>query len=72
MSPADKWLAAVGFVSSFGAAIFWLWASVIPVPSDQDAFAVLQRISGINAIAAGCAAMASICAGYGFFQSFWG
>jgi hypothetical protein len=66
MSPADKWLAAVGFVSSFGAAIFWLWASVIPVPA-----AVLQRISGINAIAAGCAAMASICAGYGFFQSFW-
>jgi hypothetical protein len=52
MSPADKWVAAVGFLSSIGAAVFWLWASVIPVPNNQDTFiAVLQRISGISAIA---------------------
>jgi len=72
MSPADKWVAAVGFLSSIGAAIFWLWASVIPVPNNQDTFiSVLQRISGINAIAAMCAALASICAAYVFFKSGW-
>jgi hypothetical protein len=72
MSPADKWVAAVGFLSSIGAAIFWLWASVIPVPNNQDTFsAVLQRISGINAIATMCAAVASICAAYVFFKSGW-
>ena len=70
MSPADKWVAALGFLSSIGAAIFWLWASVIPVPNNQDAN-VLQRISGINAIAAMCAALASICAAYVFFKSAW-
>jgi hypothetical protein len=72
MSPADKWVAAVGFLSTIGAAIFWLWASVIPVSNNQDTFiAVLQRISGINAIAAMCAALASICAAYVFFKSGW-
>jgi hypothetical protein len=72
MSPADKWVAAVGFLSSIGAAIFWLWASVIPVPNNQDTFiAVLLRTSGINAIAAMCAALASICAAYFFFKSGW-
>jgi hypothetical protein len=73
MSPADKWVAAVGFLSSIGAAIFWLWASVIPVPNNnQDtSIAVLQRISGINAIAAVCAALASVCAAYVFFKSGW-
>ena len=70
MSPADKWGAAVGFLSSVGAAVVWLWASVIPVPNNQDA-TVLQRISGINAIAAVCAALASICAAYVFFKPGW-
>jgi hypothetical protein len=65
-------VAGVGFLSSIGAAVFWLWASVIPVPNNQEAFTVvLQRISGINAIAAMCAALASICAAYVFFKSGW-
>ena len=73
MSTADKLVAGVGAVSSIGAAGFWLWASLIQVPDDQDAFiAALQRISRLNAIAATCAAAASICIAYGFIKSIWG
>ena len=69
MTLADKWAAAVGAGSSIGAAGFWLWASLIPVPNNQDTFIeVLQRISGINAIAATCAAVASFCAAYAFIK----
>ena len=44
-----------------------------PVPNNQDTFiAVLRWISGINAIAAMCAALAFICAAYYvFFKSGW-
>jgi hypothetical protein len=73
MNTADKWVTAVGAASSIGAAGFWLWASLIPVPDNQDTFiSVLQKTSGINAIAAMCAAVASICAAYGFIKSCWG
>jgi hypothetical protein len=71
MSTADKWVSAIGVLSSIGAAGFWLWASLIPVPDNQDTFiAALQLVSGINAIAAMCAAAAAICAVYAFVRSF--
>lgn len=73
MSAADKWVAAVGALSSIGAAVFWLWASLIPVPDNQDTFiGALQRASRFNAVAAACAAVASVCAAYGFVKSSWG
>jgi hypothetical protein len=73
MTTADKCVAAIGALSSIGAAAFWLWASLIPVPDNQDTFiAALQRASGINAIAAACAAAASMCAAYAFIKSIWG
>jgi hypothetical protein len=50
MSTADKWVSAIGVLSSIGAAGFWLWASLIPVPDNQDTFiAALQLVSGIKA-----------------------
>jgi hypothetical protein len=70
MSTADKWVAAIGALSSLGAAGFWLWASLIPVPDNQDTFiAALQRASSVNAVAAACAAAASFCAAYAFIKS---
>jgi hypothetical protein len=73
MSTADKLVAGMGAVSSIGAAGFWLWASLMPIPDNQDTFiAALQRASGLNAIAAACAAAASICVAYGFIKSIWG
>jgi hypothetical protein len=73
VTTTDKWAAAVGALSSMGAAGFWLWASLIRVPNNQDTFiVVLQRISGINAIAATCAAVASFCVAYGFVKSILG
>ena len=46
MTFTDKWMATIGVASSLGAAGFWLWASVIPVPNNQDTFiAALQRIA---------------------------
>jgi hypothetical protein len=69
MTGVDKWIAAVGALASIGAAGFWLRASLLPVPDNMDTFiAALQRISRINAIAATCAALASVCAVYGFVQ----
>jgi len=69
MSVTDKWMAAVGAVSSLGAAGFWLWASLVSIADNQDTFiAALQRTSKINAIAATCAAVASICATYAFVK----
>jgi hypothetical protein len=43
------------------------------VPDNQDTFiAALRRASGVNAIAAACAALASMCAAYAFIKSIWG
>jgi hypothetical protein len=73
MSAAEKWAAGLGAVSSLGAAGFWLRASLIPVPDNQDTFiAALQRASRVNAIAAAFAAAASMCAAYAFINSIWG
>jgi hypothetical protein len=59
--------------SSLGAAGFWLWASVIPMPDNLDtSMGVLRRISLINAIAAFCAAAAALCAAYSFAGLIWG
>jgi hypothetical protein len=73
MSTADKYVAVAGALSSLGAAGFWLWASVIPVPNNMDTFiTALQRISHINALAAICATMAALCAAYSFAGLIWG
>jgi hypothetical protein len=69
VSTADKWVMAIGAAASACAAGFWLWASLIPVPDNQDTFiAVLQQTAGLNAIAAGCAAVASLCGVYHFVR----
>jgi hypothetical protein len=73
VTTADKWVTGLGALSSMGAAGFWLWASVLPVPNNQDTFIeALQFISRINAIAAICASAAAICAAYIFFKSISG
>jgi hypothetical protein len=73
MSAIDKWVAGLGAATSIAAAFFWFWASVIPVPDNLDTFiGVLRRISRINAFAAGCAAMAALCAAYSFAKMIWG
>ena len=73
MSAADKWVTAVGAVTSIAAAFFWFWASVIPMPDNLDTFmGVLRRISLINAIAAFCTGLAALCAAYSFAGLIWG
>jgi hypothetical protein len=64
---ADTVVATVGVLSSMGAAVFWLWASLISVPDNQDTFiAALKYSARINALAAVCATVASCCAVYTF------
>jgi hypothetical protein len=73
MTFTDKWMATIGAASSLGAAGFWFFASVIPVPDDLVTFiTALQRTSRINAIAAICATMAAVCAAYSFVKLSWG
>jgi hypothetical protein len=73
MSAAAKFVAAVGVLSSIAAAGFWLWASLLPMPTNQDTFIeALQFISRINAIAAIWASVAAICAAYSFLKSILG
>jgi hypothetical protein len=73
MSIGDKWVAAAGATSAIGAAGFWLWASLIPVPDNQDTFIeALQWISRINAIAAICSTAAALCVAYGFLKTLLG
>jgi hypothetical protein len=73
MSAAEKWVTGLGALCSMGAAGFWLWASLLPVPNNQDTFIeALQFISRINAIAAICASGAAICAAYIFLKSISG
>jgi len=73
MSTHAKFVAAVGVLSSIAAAGFWLWASLLPMPNNQDTFIeALQFISRINAIAAIWASVAAICAAYSFLKSILG
>ena len=73
MSTHAKFVAAVGVLSSIAAAGFWLLASLLPMPNNQDTFIeALQFISRINAIAAIWASVAAICAAYSFLKSILG
>ncbi len=60
-------VAGLGAVAGLLAAAFWLWASLVPVPDNIDAFiAALQRASRLNAVGAGAAAMVALCATFLF------
>ena len=73
MSTPAKFVAAVGVLSSIAAAGFWLWASLLSMPNNQDTFIeALQFASRINAIAAIWASVAAICAAYSFLKSILG
>jgi hypothetical protein len=73
MSTADKYVTAVGALASLAAGGFWLWASLLHVPDNQDTFiAALQLISRINAFATMCATAAALCVAYGFLKSLLG
>lgn len=70
MTLLDKIVSSVGLISSLVAAVFWLWASLVKVPDNIDTFVhKLQRIGGLNAIAAGSACFAALCAAYTFWRS---
>jgi len=74
MTGADVCVAAIGLLCASGAAIFWLWASLIDVPDNIDTFiSVLQRTGRINALAAAFSCGAALCAAYAFARSlkFW-
>jgi hypothetical protein len=58
----------VGVVASFGAAAFWLWASLIKVPDNMDTFIqALQHAGRINSWT--CACIAAICGTYAFSRN---
>ena len=69
MTLLDKIVSSLGLPASLAAAVFWLWASLLKVPDDIDTFVELQRVGGLNAIAAGSACFAAICAAYTFWRS---
>ena len=52
----------VGGLAALVAAIFWLWASLAPVPDNQDTFiSALHWVSKLNSIGAMAAAVAAVC-----------
>jgi hypothetical protein len=60
----------LGVLTTLAAGIFWLVASLIEVPDNQDTFiAALQRIGRINAYGAWCACVAALCAAYTFART---
>lgn len=70
MSTLDEVVAGVGVLSSMGAAVLWFWASIAPVPDNQNTFILaLQKTSQLNAWATTCAAITAICACYAFANS---
>ncbi len=61
----DAVVSGLAAAASLLAAAFWLWASLTSVPDNQDTFiGVLQRVSRLNAYAAGAAFVAVLCATY--------
>ncbi len=53
----------VGGIAAITAAVFWFWASSVPVPDDNDNFiSVLQWVSRLNSYAAFATGVAAICA----------
>jgi hypothetical protein len=70
MEKLDYIVGIIGAVASFGAAAFWLWASLIEVPDNIDTFIqALQHAGKINSWAATCACVAAICGTYAFSRS---
>lgn len=67
MTRIDFIVGVVGVLTSVGAAVFWLWSSLIEVPDNIDTFiGELQRIGRMNARGAMCACVAAICGTYAF------
>ena len=65
----DSIIAGLGAVAGVLAAALWLWASLVPIPANIDAFiGALQRASRLNAYGAGAAAMAALCATFLFVR----
>ena len=59
--------AGLGAILGIGAAVLWLWASLIKVPDNLDTFiGVLRRIGRLNAWAAFASALAATCAVFVF------
>jgi hypothetical protein len=66
----DIIVGALGVLTAFAAAVFWLWVFLIPVPENLDTFiGDLQRISQINGYGAGCACAAALCGAYAFART---
>ncbi|CAM2192882.1 conserved protein of unknown function [Paraburkholderia kururiensis] len=67
MTRIDFIVGVVGVLTSVGAAVFWLWSSLIEVPDNIDTFiGELQRIGRMNARGAMCACVGAICGAYAF------
>ena len=57
-----KIVGTVGGIVAITAAVFWFWASSVPVPEDTDNFInVLQWVSRLNSYAAAAAGVAAVC-----------
>jgi hypothetical protein len=70
MGKIDLVVGIFGVATSFGAAAFWLWASLIDVPDNIDTFInALQQAGQINSWAAMSACAAALCGTYTFARS---
>ena len=60
-------VSGIGVVASLLAAFFWLWASLVTIPDNQDTFiAALQSASRLNAYGALSACVAAASAAFLF------
>lgn len=60
----------VGAAASTLAAFFWLWASMVRVEDNMDAFiSCIQKASRLNALGAAFSCLAAICAAWAFAAS---
>jgi hypothetical protein len=72
MTEPDFIIGTIGAVSSFAAAVFWLWASLIEAPDNIDTFiGELQKIGRMNAYGAFAACIAAFCGVCAFGKSLW-
>ena len=63
---------ALGILAMLAAALLWLWASSIDVPNNIDTIVgELQWAGRLNAYAAICAAVGSLCVIYEFAREWW-
>ena len=67
----NKVVSGTGALASLFAAGFWLWASFVPVPHNQDTFIyALQQIAQLNAYGAGSVVVATLCGTILFARQF--